>query len=150
MHSLENRNVGTIRDQLRRNAVALISVAVALSSLAYNTWRNERTEGNRNVRAAAFEILTRLAELERITFLAQYDRDVAGGNPRTGWTYALSIRDLSELMPPPVHAQAAVLLKVWGRDWDGLGQDDEVAVNEIDDAIGKLRMAALSALRALR
>ena len=46
----------TIRLQLRNNAVALISLAVALSSLAYNTWRNERTEHNRNVRTATFEV----------------------------------------------------------------------------------------------
>ena len=48
----------TFREQLRSNAVALISLTVALSSLGYNTWRNERTEHNRNIRAAAFEILT--------------------------------------------------------------------------------------------
>src|SRR5260370_36806909 len=96
----------SLRQQLRDNAVALISLVVALSSLAYNTWRNERTEHNRNVRTAAFEALTKLAELERVVFLAQYDRDVAGGRPRTGWTYALGIRDLSAVGPPPVPAQA--------------------------------------------
>src|SRR5439155_9354534 len=55
----------SLRQQLRDNAVALISLVVALGSLAYNTWRNERTEHNRNVRTAAFELLTRVAELER-------------------------------------------------------------------------------------
>ncbi len=52
----------SLRQQLRDNAVALISLVVALGSLAYNTWRNERTEHNRNVRTAAFELLTRVAE----------------------------------------------------------------------------------------
>src|SRR2546429_5497315 len=99
----------SLRQQLRDNAVALISLVVALGSLAYNTWRNERTEHNRNVRTAAFELLTRVAELERVVFLAQYDRDAAGGNPRTGWTYVLVIRDLSAVVPPPVPAQAAEL-----------------------------------------
>src|SRR5207253_10816482 len=75
----------TVGRQLRDNAVALISLVVALGSLGYNTWRNERTEHNRNVRAAAFELLMRLADLKRVVFLAQYDRDQAGGNPRTGW-----------------------------------------------------------------
>src|SRR5438874_10732213 len=103
------RPMTSLRQQLRDNAVALISLLVALGSLAYNTWRNERTEHNRNVRTAAFELLTRLAELERVVFLAQYDRDVAGGNPRTGWTYVLVIRDLSAVVPPPVPAQAAEL-----------------------------------------
>src|SRR5204862_488823 len=86
----------TVGRQLRDNAVALISLVVALGSLGYNTWRNERTEHNRNVRAAAFELLMKLADLKRVVFLAQYDRDQAGGNPRTGWTYVLAIQDLSK------------------------------------------------------
>jgi len=48
------QNVG---QQVRSNAVALISLAVALTALSYNTWRNERTEHNRNIRVAAFEVL---------------------------------------------------------------------------------------------
>jgi hypothetical protein len=139
-----------IRQQLRNNAVALISLAVALSSLAYNTWRNERTEHNRNVRTAAFEVLMRAGDLERVTFLAQYDRDRSGGSPRTGWTDVLAIRDLSALVPGEVPSRAAELLKVWGDNWEGLGKDDETAVNRIDDAIGKLREAALGTLHSLR
>jgi hypothetical protein len=140
----------SLRQQLRDNAVALISLVVALSSLAYNTWRNERTEHNRNVRTAAFELLTKLAELERVAFLAQYDRDVAGGSPRTGWTYVLVIRDLSEVVPAPVPAQAAELQSAWSGNWEGLGKDDETAINHIDDAIVKLRKTTLGMLRSLR
>jgi len=140
----------SLRQQLRDNAVALISLVVALSSLAYNTWRNERTEHNRNVRTAAFELLTKLAELERVVFLAQYDRDVAGGNPRTGWTYVLVIRDLSALVPAPVPVQAQELQRVWSGNWEGLGKDDETAVDHIDAAIVKLRDTTLGTLRSLR
>ena len=140
----------TLRQQVRDNAVALISLVVALGSLAYNTWRNERTEHNRNVRTAAFEVLSKLAELERVVFLAQYDRDVAGGNPRTGWTYVLVIGDLSAVVPAPVPAQAQELQRVWGGNWEGLGKDDETAVNRIDDAIKKLRDTTLGTLRSLR
>src|ERR1700732_1950948 len=103
----------SLRQQLRDNAVALISLVVALGSLAYNTWRNERTEHNRNVRTAAFELLTRLAELERVVFLAQYDRDVARGSSRNGWTYVLAIRDLSTVTPAPLPARAEELQRVW-------------------------------------
>src|SRR5438045_6491636 len=110
----------TVVRQLRDNAVALISLVVALGSLGYNTWRNERTEHNRNVRAAAFELLMKLADLKRVVFLAQYDRDQAGGNPRTGWTYVLAIQDLSKLAPAPVPAQAERLQQVWGGNWEGL------------------------------
>ena len=141
--------ITSIRHQLRSNAVALISLTVAISSLAYNTWRNERTEHNRNVRTAAFEVLMRAGDLERVTFLAQYDRDRNGGSPRNGWTDVLAIRDLSALVPGAVPGRATELLRVWGDNWEGLGKDDEQAVNRIDDAIGKLREAALGTLRSL-
>jgi hypothetical protein len=139
-----------IRQQLRNNAVALISLTVAISSLGYNTWRNERTEHNRNVRTAAFEVLMRAGDLERVTFLAQYDRDRSGGSPRTGWTDVLAIRDLAALVPGAVPDRSAELLKVWGENWEGLGKEDETAVSRIDDAIGRVREAALAVLRALR
>ena len=35
-----------ITEQIRRNTVAIISLIVALSSLGYNTYRNELTEAN--------------------------------------------------------------------------------------------------------
>ena len=55
----------TVGRQLRDNAVALISLVVALGSLGYNTWRNERTEHNRNVRKFQIEYFKppRLARL---------------------------------------------------------------------------------------
>jgi hypothetical protein len=139
----------TIRQQLRNNTVALISLVVAIGSLAYNTWRNERTEHNRNVRTAAFEVLMRAADLERVTFLAQYDRYRSAGSPRTGWTDVLAIRELSALVPGPVAVRAAELQRVWGENWEDLGKQDETAVNRIDDAIGKLREASLATLGSL-
>jgi hypothetical protein len=142
--------MSTIRQQLRNNTVALISLVVALGSLGYNTWRNERTEHNRNIRTATFELLTKLAELERVVYLAQYDRDAAGGNPRTGWSYVLVIRDLAAVVPAPVPVKAAQLQNTWGENWEGLGKDDESSVNRIDDAIGELRESALAMLKALR
>ena len=142
--------MGTFRQQLRSNSVALISLVVALRSLGYNTWRNERTEHNRNIRTATFELLTKLAEFERVVFLAQYDHDAHGGSPRTGWTYVLVIRDLSALVPAPVPARAEELQQAWADNWEALGKDDEIAVNHIDEAIGRLRASSLTTLMALR
>jgi hypothetical protein len=139
-----------IAQQVRNHAVALISLVVALTSLSYNTWRNERTEHNRNIRTATFEILTKLAEFERVVFLAQYDRDPQGGNPRTGWTYVIVMKDLSQVVPPEVAVEADHLQTVWRDNWEGLGRDDEIAVNQIDEAIGHLREATLTTLHSLR
>jgi len=142
--------MASFREQLRNNSVALTSLFIALSSLGYNTWRNERTEHNRNIRAAAFEILTKLAEFERIVFLAHYDHDKANGNPRTGWTYIIVINDLAEVVPGAVGPQAAALRAVWRQNWENLGQADDTAVDRIDQSITTLRSATLATLRSLR
>ena len=46
--------------QIKVNIVAITSVIVALTGMGYNTYRNEKTEINHNVRAAAFETLKNL------------------------------------------------------------------------------------------
>jgi hypothetical protein len=142
--------MSNIREQLRNNAVALISLFVALSGLGYNTWRNEHTEHNRNTRTAAFEILTKLAEFERVVFLAHYDKDRAMGNPRIGWTYVIVIHDLSEVVPGAIEPKAGELRAIWKENWEGLGSDDDTAIDRIEAGIEGLRVATLDTLRSLR
>lgn len=60
--------MSTFRKQFRHRSVALISLAVSLAGLAYNTWRNELTAANRNVRTAGAELLLTLAGLEQTVF----------------------------------------------------------------------------------
>ena len=69
-----NNERNSIIDQLRRNAGAVISLVIAVSSLRYNTWRTEKTEDNRNQRFAAFEILLKLGELQQVVFHHHYDK----------------------------------------------------------------------------
>ena len=88
-----------LRQQMRSNAVALISLAVALSSLSYNTWRNERTEANRNVRLAAFEVLKNLGELQVTVNFAYFAKNEQLGNPMAGWGRVALISDLSSCCP---------------------------------------------------
>lgn len=135
-------------DQVRRNSVALISLAVALSSLAYNTWRNEQTESNRNVRVAGIELLLKLGELERVVFFAHYDMDTQTGNPRSGWAYALTVRDLGELTLEPATTASRDLIEVWQDNWAGLGKSDESA-RAISDSIDRARGDVLQVLAAL-
>lgn len=52
---------------------AIVSLTVALSGMAYNTWRNEKSELNSNVRTADFEILLEIGELQRVVFFSHYD-----------------------------------------------------------------------------
>jgi len=134
--------------QLKRYSVALISLAVALTSLGYNTWRNERTEANRNIRNAGFEILLKLGELDRIVFFSHYDRDTERGSPRTGWAYVLTVRDLGELTRDPAATSSRQLVSTWQANWSGLGTDDTSA-QAISDAIDRTRRDMLTVLAAL-
>jgi len=145
---MANANAGII-DQLRRNSVALISIIIAVSSLSYNTWRNEKTEENRNQRLASFEVLLKLNELQQVIFHSHYDKDSSGkGNPRTGWTYVLTVRDLSRVLHPPLPAAADELLDVWGRNWEGLGEK-QVNVDSIMGKIDNIRGETLLLLESL-
>ena len=140
--------MNTIKSQIGRHSVALISLAVALSSLAYNTWRNEQTEENRNVRTAGIELLLKLGQLDRVVFYSHYDNDKARGNPRTGWAYALTIRDLGSLMNEPASSSSVDVIEIWRQNWSGLGSDD-LAAESISDSIDQTRKDVLAVLAEL-
>jgi hypothetical protein len=135
-------------EQIRKNSLAVISLCVALSALSYNTWRNELTEHNRNIRQAGFEMLLHVGELQRIAYLAHYDKDQDRGNPRSGWVEVLVLRDLSELMPPPGTIQAQRLFIAWRDHWKALGEDESNIAN-IDNALNDLRKSIIEIMHQL-
>ena len=132
---------GGIIDQLKRNTVALVSIVIAVSSLSYNTWRNEKTEENRNQRLASFEVLLKLNGLQQVIFHSHYDKDSTDkGNPRTGWAHVLTVRDLSRVLHPPLPAVADELLEVWSKNWAGLDEKQanvDLIMSEIDNVRGE-------------
>jgi hypothetical protein len=138
-----------MRRQLRDNLVAITSLVVAFSALGYNTWRNERTERNRNIRVAGIELLQEIGSLQQVIFYAHYAEGDARGDPRMGWADVLTIQDLATMMPPDVEREATELRAAWQANADSL-LDDEGAFLEIDGAIEEFRQAALAELRALR
>ncbi len=140
--------MNTIKSQMARHSVALISLVIALSSLAYNTWRNEQTEENRNIRTAGIELLLKLGELDRVVFYSHYDRDQDRGNPRSGWAYALTIRDLGSIMLQPASGSSTELIEIWQQNWSGLGSDD-LAAGSISDSIDQTRTDVLAVLADL-
>lgn len=139
----------TILEQIRQNLVAIISLTVALSGVGYNTWRDEQSEQNRNIRTAGFEVLTEVGDLQRVVFFSHYDKNTEYGNPRAGWAHILTIHDLSQTMPAPVQVEADRLKAVWGTNWDTLGNSDN-GVETINTAIDAYRLAVLDTLRSLR
>lgn len=135
--------------QLRQNAVAIISLFIALSSLSYNSWRYEQTEDNQNQRMAAFEILFKLGELQNVVFHHRYDQDHDNlGNPRTGWSHVLLIRDLSQLMHEPMPDKSTQLLESWNRHWQDMGTK-QASADAILDAAEQVRQATLGVLESL-
>jgi hypothetical protein len=139
-----------IRDQARNHAIALVSLLLAVFSVSYSSWRDEQTERHRNIRAAAFEMLTKLSEFERTVFLAHYDHDSASGSPRIGWTDVIVIHDLASVAPAPLESKAATLRDVWRDNWERLGSEDETSVEHIEVAVEDLRQATVSTLRGLK
>jgi len=135
--------------QLQRNAVAIISLVIALTSLGYNTWRNEQSEGNRNQRFASFMILLKLNELQQLVFHRRYDPDLeAKGNPRTGWTYILTIKDLSQVLPPPLPASADKLRATWNINWEDI-ENGQTNADNILAGLDEMRDKTITLLKTL-
>lgn len=139
----------TIAEQFRRNFVALVSLFIAVSSLTYTSWRHEQTEENHNHRVAAFETLLKLGQLQQLVFHRHYDKAEDTGNPRTGWSYVLTIRDLTTLMPEPVPESANQLVETWGTHWEGLGHN-QASADTIIEAIDTTRNKTLGLLKSLK
>jgi len=138
----------SIGQQIQRNLLAIISLVVAITALSYNTWRNETSEENRNIRVASFEILIQLGKLQLITDYAQYDNDSVQGNPITGWGHVAMIEDLSFLMPVPIPEMASDLKQVWSKNWQKLGKDQN-SVKHITNAINAMRKTVKSQLKTI-
>jgi hypothetical protein len=134
--------------QLRANTVALTSLAVALTALGYNTWRNERTERNRNTRVAAFEVLKQLGELQLVVNAAFFAKDGKLGHPMAGWGRVALIADLSQLLPAPAPQRAEELHQIWEANWQGLA-DDEGSVDRVTAEIDQDRETIRAILREL-
>jgi hypothetical protein len=138
-----------IRDQLQRNAVALISLVIAITSLGYNTWRNEASEYNRNQRLISIEVLRNVGQLQQVIFHNVFEMDATDkGNPRTGWVHVLAIRDLTQLLDGPTPDSGADLWKVWDEEWDKLEPLNE-SYSSVTEALEDVRADTYALLQSL-
>ena len=139
-----------ILEQLRQNAVALISLVVAVTGLTYNTWRNEKTEDNRNHREAAFEVLLLLAELDESVNFAHYDRDAHGpADLKTGWALVNTIDVLTSILGEPMPASGDRLMAAWEQQSAGLGGITDAPVDAIRAEIDSLQAETVALIRSL-
>ena len=149
--------------QIYRHRLSLISLLVAITSLGYNTWRNEATEAHRNTREAAFQILLELGELEQIVsyrhyFASREDVQDLSENRNAewvrGWGKVALIENLSQLMPDSTEQAGRRLKNAWqehaARLELGPGSDrGKAAEVAIDTAIEETRQSVLTVLNAL-
>lgn len=144
-----NRQDGVLA-QLKRNSVALISLAVALLALGYNTWRNETTERQRNVRHAAFLLIEHTGRLQSLVNAQVYARDENAWIE--GWGEVLTIRALGTLLPDPVPESTETLFTVWEGQADSLA-GDAASRREADrlifDQLRTVNTATLAAIQDL-
>jgi len=139
----------TFKEQVRRNMVALISLAVAVTGLGYNTWRNELSEHNRNQRLVSIELLLMLGDLQQLTLEKHYG-DVANRDAvsRRAWAKILSIRDLAQISEGSVPETTVTLYDIWSSDYDELGVST-AAKDRIVSALDEVRSDAHDVLRNL-
>ncbi|MFQ5608825.1 MAG: hypothetical protein ACE5F8_00985 [Woeseiaceae bacterium] len=143
-------NKDSIREQVRRNAVALISLFVAVTGLLYNTWRNEHSEHNRNQRWGSFQALLVLGELQEIVYIYYHDpQNSDKSDMRRGWAKVLTIKHLADILDDPLPANAVKLHGVWQDNWEGLRDRNLENRNNIDMAIEDFRQDTLMSLREL-
>lgn len=139
-----------ILDQLRNNAVAIISLIVALSGLGYNTWRNESTEANKNIRDAGLFMMKELTELQEVVLYAKYDHQDERGDIKTGWAHVLAVKDLSYTMPYSVQKSAKSLSEVWSNHSNGLRSSESQSYQAVDQSIDEMKQQIIIAISGLR
>jgi hypothetical protein len=139
----------SITTQISNHLIAIISLTVAIIALSYNTWRNEHTEKNRNIRTAAFEVLKDLGDLQVVINYSHYQSNKELGNTYLGWGYIALINDLGQLLPQPIPEKVKILTYNWGVNW-GKIKTDEVATEMISNDVDKTRESVLEVLRKLK
>ena len=135
--------------QFKSNLVAIISVVIAILALSYNSWRNELSEDNRNVRAAGFEIMREAAKLQFYIDTTTYTEASKDDDVIQGWVSINLMISLAELMSPTIRLQAHTLKQVWAENWSKLASDKK-ANQSITDATNQLVKAVRQHLKRLR
>lgn len=134
---------------VRRNAVALTRLSVALFGTSYNTWRNQTTEAHRNTRTAGFMVLETLGQLQEIADRRYCGGDHSDENRVSGWGKVGVVRDMSTLVSPAVEAQGLTVFEAWQANVDKLDGSDVEAERAVTHGISGLRDRVVTELRGL-
>jgi hypothetical protein len=130
--------------------LALLSLAIALASLGYNTWRNETTESHRNARQAGFVVLDQTAQLQQIIDMRFYAGDTSEMTRIAAWGKAGLLRDIGPLVSDTAGQRAQRVFEIWSKNAEALDRKDPAAAAEIAAALRQLRDHTIADLRQLR
>lgn len=127
--------------------ISILSLVVAFTALSYNTWRNEVTEYNRNIRASGFEMLREVAHLQLLVDNIHYAESSAR-EPIEGWARVNLLISLGHMMPEAVAQKAEQAKQVWQDNWSDL-KHEQAANRNITKANRQLEQAIIAALKQL-
>lgn len=141
---------GGFRDQLRTNWLAIFSLAIALFGLGYNTFRNETTERQRNVREAGFIVLDALGELQQLADTRFFGNERSESNRIAIWGRVTLVKDIAGLVSNEAQTDADALFQVWSSHASDFDAGKSEAEKALTDATREVRAQVLSDLHALK
>lgn len=133
----------------RLNWLALVGLLTALLGLAYNTYRNETTEMQRNVRQAAFLALETLGELQQLLDTRYFGNDKSEANRIAIWGKVVVVRDFTTLISPAAEQGGQGLFEIWSSRSGEFDAGDRKAERALADAIRELRSTVMDEVRRL-
>lgn len=133
----------------RQQWLALFSLAVALFGLGYNTYRNETTERQRNVREAGFYLLQEASELQQLADTRFFGRDLSAHNRIAIWSRINTARDIAGLVSASAETRAASLHQTWTLQESAFESGDSDAERRMAAAIQALRQEVIETLNRL-
>lgn len=135
--------------QLKENEVGIISLIVAIVALFTSLWLYEKSETNRNIRIASFEVLMQLGQLQQVVNTIHYQKENSFDTLSLGWGHVALIGDLSSLIPTPVPESTQKLIVAWKQNLDSI-RDNEDSAAKISEEIDSTRKEILHVLATLR
>jgi len=144
------RRFSIVHELVRQNALALVSLFIALFGLGYNTWRNETTEHHRNVRQSAFIALDALGEVQQLADTRFFGAEHSEANRIAIWGRVTLVRDIATLVSADTAERADALFTAWSGNAAAFDNGDAEAERAVAVAIREARAQVLADLQRLR
>ncbi len=143
------RSMKNFTTQVKENYLSIISLFIAIIALIHNNLLYEKSEINRNVRMASFEILMKLGQLQQEINHLHFDSSFSKNSLITEWGYIALIGDLSHLVPDPVPQKVYQLIADWKIHSSKIKENEE-SLDLISQNIDSTRAAIIEVITNLK